>query len=147
MFRGVQLWVAAFSALAISMPGCVHSSVFEENPNPYVGMVNCYKDVPKDHWAKPSIQRCLEGQAFGIDYGSKFRGDRIMNRYMVAILLAGVLDKSNKDRLAAEEAHQKQRASLAKISGNMAKIVQKLRSFNKRIENLEASMAEIKKVD
>lgn len=55
-----------------------------------------FQDVPKDHWAYKAVQRLaslglLEGYS-----GSEFRGDQVVTRYELAVIVAKMLDNYNK---------------------------------------------------
>ncbi|MCB1033981.1 MAG: S-layer homology domain-containing protein, partial [Acidobacteria bacterium] len=73
----------AASALAFAMAGAVFA---QRNP---------FTDVPRTHWAYSAIQRAVDAGVLE-GYDGKFHGEKLINRYQMAVIIKRILDNFGK---------------------------------------------------
>ena len=52
------------------------------------------KDISEEHWAKPSIEYLMKNNIIKLEPDGSYNGDKFINRYEVAVILARILNES-----------------------------------------------------
>src|ERR1700731_640148 len=122
MFRPSRLLLAAYfvgAALIVSGPASATP----------------FSDVPANHWAYQAIQSlAADGLVEGYPDG-KFKGDRPLTRYEMAVLVARVIAK-----LQANGAGYASKADLDKLQKLIDALKDELDSLGVRVTNLEDAL-------
>lgn len=60
-----------------------------------------FVDVPRDHWARPAIERAVEAGILE-GYDGRFHGSKLVNRYQFATIVRRLLDTIEEDHRTLE---------------------------------------------
>lgn len=93
------------------------------------------KDVPSDHWARPSIERVLQDSGQTYCGELKFEGERTITRFQMAVLVAHVLDKAGTSQAASMDESELRKA-LTHLTASMESLRQSLSTLRTRVDAL-----------
>lgn len=95
-----------------------------------------FADVPANHWALKSIQRCVDEGILQAPEGV-FGGKKLVNRYQVAQMVAMILEKVVVEKAAVSS------ETLQQIQAMSVEFADELAGMTDKLETLEAGMAEL----
>jgi hypothetical protein len=104
---------------------------------------NTFADVPKTHWAYDAIQKAVDAGILQ-GYDGKFHGQRLLNRYQMAVIVAKLLDavKSPEGMAKAASGDGK---TLQNIEALTTEFADELALLNTKVTTLEGTTQELKK--
>ena len=119
----------AASALAFAMAGAVFA---QRNP---------FSDVPRTHWAYKAIQRAVDAGVLE-GYDGKFHGEKLINRYQMAVIVKRVLD--NVGRAGGASAAGMSSDDVKNLEAMMIEFADELALLNVKVSTLEDSFVELR---
>jgi len=104
---------------------------------------NTFADVPKTHWAYDAIQKAVDAGILQ-GYDGKFHGQRLLNRYQMAVIVAKLLDavKTPEGMAKATGGDGK---TLQNIEALTTEFADELALLNTKVTTLEGTTQELKK--
>ena len=93
------------------------------------------KDVPSDHWARPSIERVLQDSGLTYCGELKFEGERTISRYQTAVMVAHVLDRAGTSQTASMDESELRRG-LTRLTASMENLRRSLSTLRTRVDAL-----------
>lgn len=100
-----------------------------------------FSDVPKTHWGFPAIQQAVDAGILQ-GYDGKFHGQRLLNRYQMAVIVAKLLDAvKTPGGKAAVAASPK---GLAGVEALTIEFADELALLNVKVSTLEDTCTELK---
>jgi hypothetical protein len=100
-----------------------------------------FADVPKTHWAYDAISQAVDAGILQ-GYDGKFHGQRLLNRYQMAVIVAKILDNVKPGAPAAGRADNK---TLANIEALTTEFADELALLNTKVTTLEGTTQELKR--
>lgn len=99
-----------------------------------------YTDVPRGHWAYESVKKAAESGILQ-GYDGKFHGNKTINRYQMALIVARLLDRVGKGGDAVRNLSENDLQNLEALTIEFA---DELALLNVKVSTLEDSFAELK---
>ena len=99
-----------------------------------------YTDVPRGHWAYESVKKAAEAGILQ-GYDGKFHGNKTINRYQMALIVARILDRVGKGGDAVRNLSEQDLQNLEALTIEFA---DELALLNVKVSTLEDSFAELK---
>jgi hypothetical protein len=118
----------AASALAFAMAG----ASFAANP---------FSDVPRTHWAYKAIQKAVDAGVLE-GYDGKFHGQKLINRYQMAVIVKRILD--NVGTAGGASAAGMSSEDVRNLEAMMIEFADELALLNVKVSTLEDSFVELR---
>ena len=99
-----------------------------------------YTDVPRGHWAYESVKKAAESGILQ-GYDGKFHGNKTINRYQMALIVARILDRVGKGGDAVRNLSE---TDLQNLEALTIEFADELALLNVKVSTLEDSFAELK---
>ena len=96
-----------------------------------------FADVPSQHWAYEAIGSSVEAGILQ-GYDGKFHGNKTLNRYEIACIVARLLDKMEETTVHADTKEEEER--IAAITDVLLRLRQELAELNKRTDAIETDL-------
>ena len=106
-------------------------SVFASSP---------YKDVPSNHWANESLNKCIDAGFISGHRDIKFKGETNLNRYQTAVIVNKLMNKVGYSRPLSEAEQRELATSVRNLSNRMKQIMKDLLALKLRVHSLEKSV-------
>ncbi len=97
-----------------------------------------FNDVPSHHWAKEAVGQSVEAGILQ-GYDGKFHGNKTLNRYEIAVIVARLLDKFEEASMTEVDTKEEEER-LAAITDVLKKLRQELTHLNERTDAIEADL-------
>jgi hypothetical protein len=99
-----------------------------------------YTDVPRGHWSYESVKKAAEAGVLQ-GYDGKFHGNKTINRYQMALIVARMLDRVGRGGDAVKNLTE---ADLQNLEALTIEFADELALINVKVSTLEDSFAELK---
>ena len=100
-----------------------------------------FSDVPRTHWAYSAIQRAVDAGVLE-GYDGKFHGEKLINRYQMAVIVKRVLD--NVGRAGGASAAGMSSSDVKNLEAMMIEFADELALLNVKVSTLEDSFVELR---
>ena len=125
----MQWKTLAASVLAIAMAGAAHAA---SNP---------FSDVPRTHWAYKAIQTAVDAGVLE-GYDGKFHGEKLINRYQMAVIIKRILD--NVGKAGGPMKAGMSNDDVKNLEAMMIEFADELALLNVKVSTLEDSFVELR---
>jgi hypothetical protein len=122
----MRTWLTLAAAAALS------ASAYAANP---------FSDVPRTHWAYKAISRAVDAGVLE-GYDGKFHGEKLINRYQMAVIVKRVLD--NVGRAGGASAAGMSGDDVKNLEAMMIEFADELAMLNVKVSSLEDSFVEMR---
>ena len=119
-------WLPLAAAVALT------TSAFAANP---------FSDVPRTHWAYSAISRAVDAGVLE-GYDGKFHGEKLINRYQMAVIVKRVLD--NVGAAGGPAAAGMSSSDVRNLEAMMIEFADELALLNVKVSTLEDSFVELR---
>ncbi len=100
-----------------------------------------FQDVPRNHWAYKAIQKAVDAGILK-GYDGKFHGQKLLNRYQMAVVVKNLLDRMEKMAKGGAAISEQEFKNLQALTIEFA---DELALLNVKVSTLEDNFAELKK--
>jgi hypothetical protein len=125
----MQWKTLAASALAFAMASATFAA---SNP---------FSDVPRTHWAYKAIQTAVDAGVLE-GYDGKFHGEKLINRYQMAVIIKRILD--NVGKAGGPAAAKMSGDDVKNLEAMMIEFADELALLNVKVSTLEDSFVELR---
>lgn len=99
---------------------------------------NPFSDVPRTHWAYRGVQAMVDAGLLE-GYDGKFQGEKLLNRYQMAVITKRLLDV-----VGRHDGPPASAADLSALRASLAATGQQIASLRQRLERVEAAFPSLR---